>query len=91
MVIVHCRFHVKIPHTVQAFALDISVKMGRAKVREEFLKNAHVKDIRVIDMLVIKVNTSVARCGVELPCAYYLLSQQFYNSWQVPFHWPLHL
>ena len=71
MVIVHCRFHVKIPHTVQAFALDISVKMGRAKVREEFLKNAHVKDIRVIDMLVIKV--SVAQCGVELLCAYYLL------------------
>ena len=30
-------------------------KVGRAKVREEFMKNAHVQDIRVIDMLVIKV------------------------------------
>lgn len=30
-------------------------KTGRAKVREEFMKNAHVQDIRVIDMLVIKV------------------------------------
>ncbi|EDO32511.1 predicted protein [Nematostella vectensis] len=44
----------EIPHTVQAFALDISVKSGRNKVREEFMKNANVKDLRIIDMLVIK-------------------------------------
>lgn len=31
-----------------------SIENCRAKLREEFLKNAHVKDIRVSDMLVIK-------------------------------------
>ncbi|XP_031571698.1 NADH dehydrogenase [ubiquinone] 1 alpha subcomplex subunit 6-like [Actinia tenebrosa] len=44
----------EIPHAVQAFALDITVKSGRKKVREEFMKNAHVRDLRVIDMLIIK-------------------------------------
>lgn len=41
--------------TVHLYQLDISVKQGRNKVRELFLKNAHVTDPRVIDMLVIKV------------------------------------
>lgn len=31
------------------------MKQGRDKVREMFMKNAHVTDPRVIDMLVIKV------------------------------------
>ncbi|CAH3017709.1 unnamed protein product [Porites evermanni] len=44
----------EVPHTIQAYALEITSKIGRAKVREEFMRNAHVRDIRVIDMLVIK-------------------------------------
>jgi NADH dehydrogenase (ubiquinone) 1 alpha subcomplex subunit 6 len=32
-----------------------SVEQLRKKLREEFDKNRHVKDIRVMDMLVIKV------------------------------------
>lgn len=32
-----------------------NVEQCRAKLREEFDKNRHIKDIRVIDMLVIKV------------------------------------
>lgn len=35
--------------------MDITVKTGRAKLKEEFVRNKHIKDIRVIDMLVIKV------------------------------------
>lgn len=37
------------------YQLDITVKQARDKVRELFVKNAHVTDPRVIDMLVIKV------------------------------------
>ena len=37
------------------YNLDMSVGTGRQKVREEFQKNSHVRDPRVIDMLVIKV------------------------------------
>ncbi|XP_043535919.1 NADH dehydrogenase [ubiquinone] 1 alpha subcomplex subunit 6 [Chiloscyllium plagiosum] len=44
----------EVPNTIQKFHLDISVKQGRDKVREMFMKNAHVTDPRVIDLLVIK-------------------------------------
>ncbi|XP_070580034.1 NADH dehydrogenase [ubiquinone] 1 alpha subcomplex subunit 6-like [Ptychodera flava] len=44
----------EIPHTVYAYQLNISVKKGREKVKEQFVRNAHVQDIRAIDMLVIK-------------------------------------
>ena len=35
------------------------MKRGRAKVREMFEQNRHVTDIRVIDMLVIKVSNAL--------------------------------
>ena len=38
------------------YKLDMTVGTGRKKVREEFQKNSHVRDPRVIDMLVIKVS-----------------------------------
>ncbi|XP_072127871.1 NADH dehydrogenase [ubiquinone] 1 alpha subcomplex subunit 6 [Mobula birostris] len=44
----------EVPNTVQKFHLDITVKQGRDKVREMFMRNAHVTDPRVIDILVIK-------------------------------------
>ncbi|XP_077980387.1 NADH dehydrogenase [ubiquinone] 1 alpha subcomplex subunit 6-like [Glandiceps talaboti] len=44
----------EIPHSVFQYQLDISVKQGREKLKEQFLLNANVHDIRAIDLLVIK-------------------------------------
>ena len=57
----------QIPHTVETFSLDVTAKQGRRKLREEFYKNSHVRDPRVIDMLVIKVGTI---CGRREESAY---------------------
>jgi hypothetical protein len=40
---------------VMDYDIPKSVEQCRAKLREEFEKNRHVSDIRVIDMLVVKV------------------------------------
>lgn len=53
------------PRAVNAYSLDITVRQGRAKVREEFLKNAHLKDIRVIDVMVIKVHRKLLNSSTE--------------------------
>ena len=37
------------------YALDISAKEGRQKLREQFYRNAHRNDPRVMDLLVMKV------------------------------------
>lgn len=43
----------------------MSVKSARDTLRQEFYKNSHVRDPRVIDMLVIKVSAggSVGQVG----------------------------
>ena len=49
----------QIPNTINVFSLDITAKTAREQLRKEFLKNANVRDPRVIDMLVIKVHAYV--------------------------------
>ena len=52
----HSLSTLQIPHTIELYLLDIPVQEARQKLREQFYKNAHVRDPRVIDMLVIKVH-----------------------------------
>ncbi|XP_059175040.1 NADH dehydrogenase [ubiquinone] 1 alpha subcomplex subunit 6-like [Physella acuta] len=47
-------WHRQIPYTVMHFDIPVTIPQARAKLRELFLKNKHVTDIRAIDMLVIK-------------------------------------
>ncbi|KAH8037305.1 hypothetical protein HPB51_009860 [Rhipicephalus microplus] len=39
---------------VKIYDIPVSAEQARAKLREEYLKNKHVRDIRAIDLLVIK-------------------------------------
>uniref|UniRef100_A0A0V0G6U0 NADH dehydrogenase [ubiquinone] 1 alpha subcomplex subunit 6 n=1 Tax=Triatoma dimidiata TaxID=72491 RepID=A0A0V0G6U0_TRIDM len=44
----------QIPYIVMEYDLPKNITQCREKLREEFVKNKHVTDIRVLDMLVIK-------------------------------------
>ncbi|XP_053388398.1 NADH dehydrogenase [ubiquinone] 1 alpha subcomplex subunit 6-like, partial [Mercenaria mercenaria] len=44
----------QIPFTLNDYDLNLSPEQCKLKLREEFNKNRHVTDIRVIDMLCIK-------------------------------------
>ena len=45
----------QIPQMVSEFDIPVSVEKSRDILRDKFRSNAHIKDTRVIDMLVIKV------------------------------------
>ncbi|XP_054718204.1 NADH dehydrogenase [ubiquinone] 1 alpha subcomplex subunit 6-like [Uloborus diversus] len=47
-------WHRQLLYIIQVHNLPISLKMGRDKIKEMFLKNKDVTDIRVIDMLCVK-------------------------------------
>ncbi|XP_062607246.1 NADH dehydrogenase [ubiquinone] 1 alpha subcomplex subunit 6-like [Saccostrea cucullata] len=40
--------------SVAKFKLDVTEQEAYAKLREEFIKNKHVTDLRVVDLLVVK-------------------------------------
>jgi NADH dehydrogenase (ubiquinone) 1 alpha subcomplex subunit 6 len=44
----------QLPYIVKQYDIPKSVETLKQKLRQEFRKNDHVKDIRVIDMLVVK-------------------------------------
>ena len=46
----------QIPFMVSEYDIPVNEAQAKAKLRERFTANANVKDVRVIDMLVIKVN-----------------------------------
>ena len=54
-----CNSFILCVFSVRQYQLDITVKQGRDKVRELFERNAHIKDLRTIDLLVIKVSFKV--------------------------------
>ena len=45
----------QLPDTIEQYTLPVTEKEAQQCLKENFMKNAHVKDIRVIDMLIIKV------------------------------------
>ncbi|KAL3269774.1 hypothetical protein HHI36_008834 [Cryptolaemus montrouzieri] len=52
-------WHRQLPYIVKKYDIPKSVEQCHAKLREEFAKHKDVKDIRVIDMLVIKVSIPI--------------------------------
>ena len=48
----------QLPFMVSEFDIPVNEVQAKAKLREKFMANAHVKDARVIDMMVIKVSSN---------------------------------
>ena len=48
-------WHRYIPQMVTDYDIPVSIEKSRDTLRQKFQANAHIKDTRVIDMLVIKV------------------------------------
>jgi len=57
-----------IPTMVNEFDIPVNVAKSRDLLRDKFRSNAHIKDTRVIDMLVVKVNI-------------FQMSNHFYLQW----------
>ena len=49
--------------------LDITEKDCRQKLRDEFMKNAHIKDPRAVDLIVVKVRHK-AVCQTTHKCMF---------------------
>lgn len=45
----------QVPYVVLDYDVPITVEIGRKKLRQEFDNNKNVTDVRVIDLLVVKV------------------------------------
>lgn len=54
------------PSIVKMYDIPVTAEQGRSKLRQEFLKNKHVRDIRSIDLLVIKVGALQKSVGIRV-------------------------
>ncbi|KAH8375395.1 hypothetical protein KR200_003325 [Drosophila serrata] len=63
----------QIPYIVMDYDIPMTVEQCRDKLREEFVKHRNVTDIRVIDMLVIKVSggAKIAVDASNAPVSYF--------------------
>ena len=50
----------QIPFMVEEYDIPINEAQAKAKLREKFVQNSNIKDVRVIDMMVIKVRISAS-------------------------------
>lgn len=60
--------------SVMEYDIPMSVEQCRSKLRDEFVKHRQVTDIRVIDMLVIKVSLTKMIFVINL-CSFNLLNR----------------
>ncbi|KAF0296784.1 NADH dehydrogenase [ubiquinone] 1 alpha subcomplex subunit 6 [Amphibalanus amphitrite] len=67
----------QIPYIVMDYDIPKSVEQCRAKLREKFEENRHVKDIRVIDALVIKGQQELKETVNIWKQKHHLMSQYF--------------
>ncbi|OQR77738.1 NADH-ubiquinone oxidoreductase-like [Tropilaelaps mercedesae] len=50
----------EMPSIVKKYDIPVTAEQGRLKLRENFEKNRNIRDVRTIDMLVIKMQTTNA-------------------------------
>lgn len=67
----------QIPIIFQYKDLTVTEAQLKAKLKEEFLKNAHIKDVRVIDMKVIQGQQELQELANSWQEAYILMSKWF--------------
>ncbi len=45
----------QLPYILQEFDIPVNLPEARGKLKEKFMEHSEVKDVRIIDMLVVKV------------------------------------
>merc|ERR1711983_763874 len=75
-------WHRQIPFIVEEYDIPATPKMCRDKVKERFLANAHAKDTRVIDMLVVKGQQDLQEVVEKWAQTGHIMSKFFRESYE---------
>jgi len=70
----------QLPFMVSEFDIPVNEVQAKAKLREKFTANAHIKDARVIDMMVIKGQQDLQEVAEKWASSMHIMSKHFKES-----------
>merc|ERR1712241_903368 len=75
-------WHRQVPFICEEYDIPVNNKQVKDKVKERFVANAHVKDTRVIDMLVVKGQQDLQEVVEKWAQSGHIMSKFFRESYE---------